>query len=123
MGEREVVPGLRLEVTPEGDVAVFRVVGEVGALDVSRAVDGGLRLLARGPYRIVVDFSKATRVRAIGLGFLAYYRKIAAEKGGRLVVVAPPAGVDPELESFDLYEMFGAVDTLEEAIAAARSED
>ncbi len=122
MVAREVVPGLNLEFTPEGDVAIFSVVGQVGLLDISRAVDSGLRLLMKGSYRVVVDFSKAAKVREIGVGFLAYYRKVVLRKGGRLAVVAPPPGAAPELKPFDLRAMFGAVDTLEEAIAAARAD-
>lgn len=68
-------------------MAIFSVVGQVGLLDISRAVDGGLRLLVKGPYRIVVDFSKAAKVREIGVGFLAYYCKVVLRKGGRLAVV------------------------------------
>jgi anti-anti-sigma regulatory factor len=120
MAAREVVPGLRLDFTPEGDVAIFSIVDHVGLLDVSLAMDRGLGLLIGGPFRVVVDYSKAARIRKLGVGLLAYYAKIVRRKGGRLVVVAPPPGAAPDLEPFDLREMFGAVDTREEAIAAAR---
>ena len=120
MSSQEIVPGLNLEITPEGDVAVFSIVKQVGLRDVSRAVDMGLRLLAKGPYRIVLDFSEATRLRVLGLGFISYYCKVVASKGGRMVIVAPPEGTAAELMPFDLRQMFPVYDTRDEAIAAAR---
>lgn len=51
------------------------------------------------------------------MGFLACYRKVVLRKGGRLAV----PGAAPELKPFDLRAMFGALDTLEEAIAATRA--
>jgi anti-anti-sigma regulatory factor len=123
MEPEEIVPGLYLERTPEGDVTVISMVGEVAPGDIGRALEFGARLALNPPRRMVLDFSKATRLKSLGVGLLGHYRRFLEARGGRMTIVSPPEEILGGLAPLDLRRLFEVYDTREGALAAVRGEE
>jgi hypothetical protein len=117
---KELVPGLHMEFTPEGDVVIFSMIGSIAIGDVSRAVDMAGTLAFRLPKLVVLDFSRAAHLRGLGVGLMGYYRRYVEARGGRFGVVPPPDGAIEGLEPMDLRRMFEIYDSPEEAVAGVR---
>jgi hypothetical protein len=118
---REIVPGLQLELTPEGDVVVFSVVGSIAVADVARALDMAGKLAFKLPRLVVLDFTRAARLRGLGVGLMGYYRRYVEARGGRFALVPPPDGAVEGLEPMDLRRMFAVYDSRGEAIDGVRT--
>jgi anti-anti-sigma regulatory factor len=120
MEPEEIVPGLYLERTPEGDVTVISMVGEVAPGDIGGALEFGARLALNPPKLLVLDFSRATRLKSLGVGLLGHYREFLAARGGRMALVSPPEEILAGLAPLDLRRLFEVCDTREGALAAVR---
>jgi anti-anti-sigma regulatory factor len=120
MEPREIMPGLFSERTPEGDVTILSVVGEITPGNVGGALQFAARMDADPPRRLVLDFSRAERLRGPGLVLMGHYRSYVESRGGRMTVVSPSAEVMESLAPLDLPALFEVYAAREEAVAATR---
>jgi anti-anti-sigma regulatory factor len=122
MEPREIMPGLFSESTPEGDVTIISVVGEVTPGNVGGALKFAAKMNAEPPRRLVLDFSRAERLRGPGVVLMGHYRSFVESHGGRMTVVSPSAEVVESLAPLDLPALFEVYAAREEAVAATRRE-
>jgi anti-sigma B factor antagonist len=111
-------------------IAVLAVGGEIDmvtAPEFEKAIDD---VLAGDPQTLVIDLTKVTLLASVGLRLLATANKrfVLAranerfgESGGFAVVAAAPATIRP-IELTDLNEVFDLYLSLDDALAAMRSQ-
>jgi anti-anti-sigma regulatory factor len=117
----EVVAGLELRSTPEGDIAILAVTGSVRRNRlpaVLRVFGEALRNSSGG---VVIDLSRATRLTSAALAMVIYGQKLFHAGGARLVVVKPLTESDSRLPGRMLEQLFDCRDTLGEAVAVLRA--
>lgn len=114
------LPALRIEMTQQNDVLVFRPVGWVAA-DGHVVLEEKLHeAFADGHRRMIVDLSAAHFVSSTGLGVFLYFKQILEDAGGRLVLAAPGAAVSKMLAAANLDRVLSISPTVDEAAVRAR---
>jgi anti-anti-sigma factor len=116
--ERPDIPNFEFRFALDGKVAVFSVVGQLPR-EYHGAVEGlVLDLLREGCRYFLVDLSAADYVSSGGVGLMSYYRKILADKHGKMVLVRPPGHVLKRLKLVRLPTWMEIYDTREAALEA-----
>ena len=108
-----------VEIEFESDIAILAVVGDfVG--DVTRTLRGAMeRVLDLGHQKIIVDFSKTTKMDSGGIGELVAAYLAASDRDARMVVVFPEGSREADvLIISNLCPIFEIYYSREEALEA-----
>jgi anti-sigma B factor antagonist len=109
-----------LSLTPEGDVVMLRIEGEVGRDQVAAVEERLNDLVGQGHCRLVLDLSAAERMSSTGYGLVLYYQTIFKRRGGRLVLVAPSATLSRQMALTGLDSAYEICPSVEEALEKVR---
>ncbi len=103
------------------------VIGLFGRLTIGPGLDELRRvvdvLIAGGRRALVVDLDGLDFIESAGLGELVACRRLARERGGRLVLARPRGKVRDVLQLTRIHQMVRTFDDLAAAVAAATGGD
>lgn len=120
LSERTIaLPDLNVDVSSSGAVAVVRLTGRLGPVEVDSLALPLLRLTASRCVLAVFDLSALRSVSCLALGALEEFRRGLARWGGRVALAAPRPAVLAAFESSGLLERFPVFDNTDDALDAA----
>lgn len=104
---------LRIESRLAGEgSAVLALAGEVDVSNTPQVREAGIKLLADGATRLVVDLSRAEYMDSAGLGTLVGMLKRVKEAGGAMAIAGPQPRVRRLFEITGLDQIFAIYDDL-----------
>ena len=121
MPEVPTIPGLKIEFSPDGIVAVFTIKDHIPPDRIPEVEEFFMAAFESGCRRLLVDMSEAASMSDTGAGLIVYYVKMLRAKGGGLAVVRPRGISMEQLAPINLETSVGFYDTREEALAALDS--
>jgi len=132
-GSRDDIADLENEVTDmatplqidsrlEGEgSAVLALSGEIDVSNTAQVRDAGVKLLADGATRLVVDLSLADYMDSAGLGTLVGMLKRVKEAGGAMAIAGPQPRVRRLFEITGLDQIFSIYEDLDMAMKEVRA--
>ena len=113
---------LSLTTRTEGDYTVIAVGGEIDVYTAPKLREQLVELVNSGQYDLVVDLEKVEFLDSTGLGVLVGGLKRVRAHDGSLDLVCTQERILKIFRITGLTKVFGIHDTVDEAIAARKSE-
>jgi anti-anti-sigma factor len=108
-----------VQIEFEGDIAILAVVGQFVGDETSTLRGAMKRVLDLGHQKIIVDFSRTTKMDSGGIGELAAAYRAASDQDARMVVVSPEGSLGADvLIISQLCQIFEIYYSREEALEA-----